>query len=119
MTVVDSDLSVEVTPTSSSSGAESVPGDPEDFGRPRALGVPAQVGSPQSSKSLLQRQCQSKRIPDNQEGDRRRFTAAIREVFSFLDLVDLKSVFRNRACLIRVALTEFQGGVAQRGNSFC
>ena len=115
-----------------------MPGDPEDFGRPRAQGVPAQVGSPHNPPEVFTPSDVSEQselesddaapVPveensDNEEGDRRRFTAAIREAFQSLDLVDLKSVFRNRASLmrsppaflkgmyksaIRVALTEFQ-----------
>ena len=42
-----------------SSGTESVPSDPEDFGRPRAQGVPAQVGSPHNQKSSSRRTCRS------------------------------------------------------------
>ena len=61
MTVADSDLSVEVTPRhhlvgntqTPSSGTESVPGDPEDFGRARGQGVPAGWESPQCSRCFL------------------------------------------------------------------
>ena len=124
MIVADSDLSVEVTPRHHlvgstqppSSGTESVPSDPEDFERPRGQGVPAQVGSPHNPAEVFPPSDVSEQsewesddaapVPveensDNEEGDRRRFTAAIREALQSLDLVDLKSVFRNRACLMR------------------